>query len=299
MERISTKKIKIYTKETLKILNIALISFGIIIAIILIKYKPMYEVRVSGRQIGYTENKDLLIDKIKKYITDFSSDNIEKIELKENPDYELKLVTKLQESNDSEIIIALQNEANIIFKEKNEDSDKLEIASNSMQSNTLENSISLINSDSKINSSENNVVNTEKNDLAEIANVNGIKFLNVPITGTITSRYGESSSLRKSKHTGLDIAASTGTKIKVVADGTVVFASYNGSYGNLVKIDHGNGVQTWYAHTSKMLVSVGKQVKAGDVIALVGSTGNSTGPHLHFEIRINNEIVNPQKYIYK
>ena len=128
--------------------------------------------------------------------------------------------------------------------------------------------------------------------------VNGIKLALKPISGTITSRYGESSSLRKSTHTGLDIAATTGTPIKVVADGIVTNASYSGSYGNLVKISHGDGVETWYAHTSKMYVTVGQKVSAGDTIAAVGSTGNSTGAHLHFEIRINGNHVNPQKYLY-
>ena len=117
-------------------------------------------------------------------------------------------------------------------------------------------------------------------------------------TGTISSRYGAVSSIRSSAHTGLDISARTGTPIKVVADGTVTFAAYSGSYGNIVKVDHGNGLSTWYAHTSKMYVTAGQEVKAGDVIAAVGSTGNSTGPHLHFEIRINGNHVNPQNYVY-
>ena len=139
----------------------------------------------------------------------------------------------------------------------------------------------------------------EQERIDAMPDVNGIKLAVTPISGTITSRYGVSSSIRKSTHTGLDIAAKTGTDIKVVSDGTVTFAKYNGSYGNLVKVEHGNGVETWYAHTSKMYVSVGDVVKAGDVIAAVGSTGNSTGPHLHFEIRINGEDVNPQLYLYK
>ncbi len=139
----------------------------------------------------------------------------------------------------------------------------------------------------------------EQERIDAMPDVNGIKLATAPITGKITSRYGVSSSIRKSTHTGLDISATTGTPIKVVADGTVTFAKYNGSYGNLVKVDHGNGVETWYAHTSKMYVKVGQEVKAGDVIAAVGSTGNSTGPHLHFEIRINGEHVNPQLYLYK
>ena len=128
--------------------------------------------------------------------------------------------------------------------------------------------------------------------------INGIKIATKPISGTITSRYGESSRLRKSTHTGLDISATTGTDIKAVASGTVTCAKYSGSYGNLVKIDHGNGVETWYGHTSKMYVKVGQEVKAGDVIAAVGSTGNSTGPHLHLEIRLNGVAINPQKYLY-
>ena len=118
------------------------------------------------------------------------------------------------------------------------------------------------------------------------------------MSGTITSRYGVSSRLRKSTHTGLDIAAKTGTPIKVVADGTVTSAKYSGAYGNLVKVDHGNGVETWYAHNSKMYVKAGQKVTAGDTIAAVGSTGNSTGPHLHLEIRVNGVHVNPQSYLY-
>ena len=132
----------------------------------------------------------------------------------------------------------------------------------------------------------------------EIANINGIEIATLPITGTISSRYGVSSRIRVSTHTGLDIAATTGTPIKVIADGTVTSAQYTGSYGYLVKVDHGNGVESWYAHTSKMYVKAGDEVKAGDAIAAVGSTGNSTGPHLHLEIRINGQHVNPQKYIY-
>ena len=138
----------------------------------------------------------------------------------------------------------------------------------------------------------------EEERIKNLPDINGIKLAVTPISGTITSRYGVSSRIRKSTHTGLDIAANSGTPIKVVADGTVTFASRNGAYGNLVKISHGNGVETWYAHTSKMYVTVGQSVKAGDVIAAVGSTGNSTGPHLHLEIRVNGEHVNPQIYLY-
>lgn len=138
----------------------------------------------------------------------------------------------------------------------------------------------------------------EEERINSLPSINGIKLAVTPVSGTITSRYGVSSRIRKSNHTGLDIAAKSGTEIKAVADGTITCASYEGSYGNLVKIDHGNGVETWYGHTSKMYVKVGQEVKAGEIIAAVGSTGNSTGPHLHLEIRINGEHINPQNYLY-
>ena len=119
-----------------------------------------------------------------------------------------------------------------------------------------------------------------------------------PISGTITSRFGVSSSIRSSAHTGLDISAPTGTAIKAAASGTVTFAGWKGSYGYMIVISHGNGVQTYYAHCSKLYASVGQTVSQGETIAAVGSTGNSTGPHLHLEVRINGVAYNPQNYVY-
>ena len=119
-----------------------------------------------------------------------------------------------------------------------------------------------------------------------------------PITGTITSRFGSVSSIRSGAHTGLDIGASSGTPVKVAASGTVVWAGYKGSLGNLVVVQHSNGVQTYYGHCSKIYVSSGQTVSQGQTISAVGSTGNSTGPHLHFEIRVNGVAYNPQNYVY-
>ncbi len=119
-----------------------------------------------------------------------------------------------------------------------------------------------------------------------------------PVSGIITAKYGEVSGVRSSAHTGLDIAAPNGTPIKAAASGTVVFAGRKGTYGLMVAISHGNGVQTYYAHCSKLLVSVGQTVSQGDTIAKVGSTGNSTGNHLHLEVRVNGQSYNPQKYLY-
>ncbi len=119
-----------------------------------------------------------------------------------------------------------------------------------------------------------------------------------PISGgKITSRFGERSSVRSSTHTGLDLAAPTGTTIKAAASGKVTFAGYKGSYGYMIKIECDNGYEMWYAHCSKLYVSAGVRVSAGDKIAAVGSTGNSTGSHLHFEIRKNGKALNPQNYM--
>ncbi|MDP4092841.1 MAG: peptidoglycan DD-metalloendopeptidase family protein [Bacillota bacterium] len=116
----------------------------------------------------------------------------------------------------------------------------------------------------------------------------------------ITSSYGyRIDPIRKTRrfHTGIDIGASKGTSILAANKGTVIFAGWNGAYGNCVIIDHGGGISTLYAHSCKLLVSVGDNVKKGHVIALVGSTGNSTGPHLHFEVRVNGATVNPLNYV--
>ena len=119
-----------------------------------------------------------------------------------------------------------------------------------------------------------------------------------PVSGTITSRFGVSSNIRRSSHTGLDIAAPTGTPVKAASSGTVTFSGWKGSYGNMLVISHGNGVQTYYGHCSKLYAKSGQTVSQGDVVASVGSTGNSTGPHLHLEIRVNGTAYNPQNYIY-
>lgn len=119
-----------------------------------------------------------------------------------------------------------------------------------------------------------------------------------PVAGTITSRFGVRSNIRSSSHTGLDIAAPTGTPVKAASSGTVTFSGWKGSYGYMIVISHGNGVQTYYGHCSKLYAKNGQKVSQGDVIAAVGSTGNSTGPHLHLEIRMNGTAYNPQNYIY-
>jgi murein DD-endopeptidase MepM/ murein hydrolase activator NlpD len=121
-----------------------------------------------------------------------------------------------------------------------------------------------------------------------------------PVRGWVTSRYGWRTgphSGARRLHTGIDIAAPRGTPIVAAADGHVVFAGYHSAYGNLVVVDHGYGITTKHAHTSRILVAVGDRVLRGDVIARVGNTGRSTGPHLHFELLQDGVPVNPLPFL--
>lgn len=329
---ILNKKLKFYTKEVLKYFNIALIAFGLIFAIILIKYKPIYQVSVSGEELGYIQNKEAFEESLKENAI-AEGKNVDHVEIKANPEYELKLVDRAVDTNEEELVsdmkeevvvtykyydIAVENETvesvdtkeeaeEIVKKLKEEKPEEVNLSIIEKYTQEVENvettevEVAKTSITEKVNQKvkELQKQKEEKERLDKIPDINGIKLAVQPISGTITSRYGVSSRIRKSTHTGLDIAASSGTPIKVMAEGTVSCASYQGSYGKLVKINHGNGVETWYGHTSKMYVKVGQKVNAGDVIASVGSTGNSTGPHLHLEIRLNGNHVNPQKYCYK
>jgi murein DD-endopeptidase MepM/ murein hydrolase activator NlpD len=115
-----------------------------------------------------------------------------------------------------------------------------------------------------------------------------------PASGVVTSGFG----WRWGRmHEGLDIAASYGAPISAASSGTVIYAGWMGGYGNLVVIDHGGGLATAYGHQSSIAVSSGSQVSQGQTIGYVGSTGHSTGPHLHFEVRVNGAAVDPMGYL--
>ena len=123
-----------------------------------------------------------------------------------------------------------------------------------------------------------------------------------PVSGIIRSAFGgrmDPFSGEGTFHTGLDLQATTGTPVHVTADGVIESAGWGRGYGKLVVVDHGNGMQTYYAHLSHFLVVPGQEVRRGEVIALSGGTGHATGPHLHYEVRLAGTPVNPYRYLAK
>ena len=181
---------------------------------------------------------------------------------------------------------------------------------NSEQENTVANSIenvaiggadgggenaNVVNSDANSVNGQNNMTQEEQ----DIANIKQTTSFIKPIEGTITSNFGNRNPTTKTvptNHTGTDIAANTGTKILSATDGEVVLRSEEGDYGKHLKIQIGE-VSIIYAHCNQLYVEQGQTVKQGQEIAEVGSTGNSTGPHLHFEIRYQERVIDPQKIL--
>lgn len=319
MKFILNKRIKYYTKEAFKWLNLVAIALFIIFSVLFLKYKLVCEVSISGENIGYIEDKKLFESKIQELLNQEGTNNVAFVDLAGVPEYKLTFISNNQEINDDIVFAKIEETTTITYeyygvtvngeqkavvssleeaetlvaeiKEKYENSVDFTIGITELYSENSEEYESV-----EITVAENEV----SDELQEIedSSVNGVYLAQKPVTGTITSRFGSRESIRSYPHNGLDIAAPYGTKIKAAASGTVTFSGYNGSYGNLVVVDCGSGVEIYYGHCSKLLVDVGDKVEAGDIIGEVGSTGNSTGNHLHFEIKINGTSVDPQNYIY-
>ena len=123
-----------------------------------------------------------------------------------------------------------------------------------------------------------------------------------PVVGVLRSSFGGRSdpfSGEGAFHTGVDLQAPVGTRVIATGDGVVESAGWSGRYGKLVVVDHGNGLETYYAHLSQFMVIPGQEVRRGEVIALSGSSGHVTGPHVHYEVRVSGTPVNPYRYMAK
>lgn len=311
----------------MKFFRIIAIALTIIIAIIFFKFKPAYAVSLNGEEIGYVGDEEEFKREVNENILVSKEENVAFVEL-DNIDYSISLVSR-NKVNEEEVLTQIAENAKNVYRvyeiaDLNNEEDKIYVNSmeeaedivnslketyNEIEPNLVINTIYLDNVDevneenirlAKEEMTKDLQTKLEEKEEKDSRTVNGIYLACVPVTGRITSRFGARESIRNHTHKGIDIGASGGTPIYATADGTVTYAGWNsGGYGNLVIIDHGNGVETYYGHCSKVYTSKGKTVKAGEEIAAVGSTGNSTGNHLHFEIRLNGSQVNPQKYVYK
>ncbi len=328
------RKVAVTTRKSIKLVITILLSIIILIGLVVIFYNPTYEVSLKGEVIGYTSNKSELQEKINSYIAEDEESNVAFVQIDAMPTYKLCLLKKDVSTNDDEIYAKVTENSTPYYKYYAITEDKKEkfYLSNFEDAEKV---IDELEEKDSANQDELGIIEKYGKELKEFTSVDtcvselyekkvvvrrttysapsasnysagtssgyvdiGISLIN-PVSGVITSRYGSNDSVRSHAHSGLDIAAPYGTPIKAAASGTVTYSGNAGDgFGNYVIISHGNGVTTVYAHCSQLLVSAGQTVSQGDVIAKVGSTGNSTGNHLHLEVRKNGVNYNPQNYVY-
>ena len=314
-------------------LILLIISATLILGIIKITYKQTYSVTLNGEIVGYTQNKVELQKKINDYINSGNGEGVAFVEVKDMPEYTACLLKNGIETNDDEIFEKVTSSGEKYYKyyvitEDNEEKACVkefadaESAVNKLKEKESSNAekLGIVEKYSTQEAEykdvdtcvselyKKNIVIAENNTAIPQAGYTGPSVttdlgisLVKPISGTISSRFGIRS---RDNHKGLDISAPKGTAIKAAAGGKVVFAGYGSNtngysgYGNVVMIKSTSSVSILYGHCSAVYVSSGQTVTQGQVIAAVGSTGISTGNHLHFEIRYNGRAVNPQNYIY-
>ena len=310
----------------IRLINLVAIALFIMMLIILFKFNLVCEVTIAGETVGYVANKNEFENKVNDIIN--KEEEAKLFTTIENmPEYKLKLVDKSEKTNEETILAKLEENSETTYKlyaVTLDGEEKTVLASLDEAEKIVDEMTSKYEDDLELDIGIVDVITTNKKDESTVKvakqslnedieekideieeeieieshTVQGIYLEVTPVSGIITSRFGNRESIRSYGHTGLDIAAPAGTPIRVTADGEVTFSGYSGGYGYVVKVSHGNGIETYYAHCSELYVSAGEKVEAGDIIAAVGSTGNSTGNHLHFEVRIDGVEVNPQNYLY-
>lgn len=323
------KNVFVHIRSSLKLLLILAVSAIIILAIVKFVYRPMYSVTFNGEFVGYVQDKDKLENRIKEYMKTGEGSNVAFVDIPTLPEYKVCLLKKDKVASDNEIYEMVKATGTTYYKYYaitvgNED--KIYVPNKE----TAEEVITKLKDKNSSNKSKLSITEKCETEMKEFTEVdkavkdlyvepvrktyvattgsvgayggtnsaNGVNigiYLSKPTTGTITSRFGVRGS---GMHTGMDIANAQGTNIYASASGTVKFTGWFGGYGNLVIVTHGNGVDTYYAHCNTILVSAGQQVSQGQLIAKMGNTGNSSGPHLHLEVRVNGVAQNPQTYVY-
>ncbi len=330
------KKVLIHTRNSMKLIVLISVSLLFILGIVASFYKISYSVNINGEMVGYTDNKSKLQSQINDYIENGENESTAFVQVDSLPEYNICLLKRdvstdddkifdiiksdgvtyyryygILENQEEKIYVSNFSEAeDIVNKLKEKKSSNIEKITISEKyetelkdMTTVEDAVAKLYVEPKKIVVASNTNRTSTGTVNTATNISSTKVslgisLRKPVSGVISSRFGVRSSIRSSAHTGLDIATSTGTPVVAAASGTVTFSGWRGSYGYLIVITHSNGVQTYYGHCSKLYYKAGQTVSQGQTIAAVGSTGNSTGPHLHFEIRVNGVAYNPQNYLY-
>lgn len=293
----------------------------------------MYSVSLNDIFLGYTADKSELQSKINEYIKNGDNETVAFVEIDNLPEYKMCLLKKGLTSNDDEIFstvisngtpyykyyAVLDNGVEKCYVKSYDEAEQIINGLKEKNSGNKDNITYIVKYETQLSElvdSETAIAslyvapklpksNYSTKTTTVYKNINlGLASIQHPVGGMITSRFGARSRIRSSAHTGLDIATSIGTPFVPIAPGTVTYAGYKGSYGKLIIVNHGtnsNGqvIESYYAHCSQLNVGVGQYVDSTTTIGKVGSTGNSTGPHLHLEIRINGNAVNPQNFLYK
>ncbi len=310
----------------IRLINIVAIALFIIMLIVLFKFDLVCEVTIAGESVGYIANKNEFENKVNEIINKEEEAKLYTT-IENMPEYKFKLVDKSEKTNEEAILAKLEEDSETTYElyavtldgeektvlasleeaekivdemtEKYEDDLELDIGITNIITTDKEDESTVKVAKATLNNDiEKKIEKIEEEIEIESHTVQGVYLEVTPVSGIITSRFGSRESIRTYGHTGLDIAAPAGTSIRAAADGTVTFAGYSGGYGYVVKMSHGNGIETYYAHCSELYVSAGEKIEAGDVIAAVGSTGNSTGNHLHFEVLVDGTEIDPQNYLY-
>ena len=296
-----------------------------LLTIVAIMYKPAYEVTIGQKVIGYIDNKEEFINKVDNFINQ-KDISVAYVDMQDKPEYTFLLVDREKMIDNEKVYKKVVDYADVYSRVYSVFADDMEIAILPIHEDVESILADIVEDIGNTNVSfmvkESHLINPKlstKDDLIKVVNnqykeavkrtalstvkrtANGVSYIDTgieftsPLSGYVTSRYGYRSG--GEFHTGLDIAKPIGTPIYAAATGEVIFSGTKGNFGKFVAIQHADNVITYYAHCNELLVEEGEFVVVGTQIATIGMTGRTTGPHLHFEVRIDGKTVNPEIYI--